>query len=173
MPKSELDASLSNILRHYQHNFSEKQYQDAYQDTDILMNAFGLTQALKQENKQFWGRQLGKCWESLVIALCEATCSAYIPAKRFGNEEPCDLFIGSDAIDTKYRVGSGDSGTLKKFKRNAELLLANEYRPVMLIVRENNLPAAMTAVNTGGWDILTGRDSFSYLEQQTGFDLYN
>lgn len=31
----------------------------------------------------------------------------------FGSDHPVDYFIGNLAIDAKYRIGSGDSGTLK------------------------------------------------------------
>ena len=168
----EISASLSSVLLHYQSDFSQKQYVDTLHNTDILMNAFGITQSLKRENKQYWGRQLGKCWESLVVSLCQLSCKDFRPPMRIGADEPCDLIIGTDAIDTKYRVGSGDSGTLKKLKNYAHLLIEHGFNPVMLFVRENNLPAAMTAVTTGGWEILTGKDTFEYLRQHTNFDLY-
>ena len=99
MTRSELDNKLSDILRRYQSNFSEKVYVDTYEATDVLMETFGVTQDLKRENKQFWGRQLGMCWQLLVIELCKHTCSDYADAIRIGNDEPCDLILGSDAID--------------------------------------------------------------------------
>jgi len=81
------------------------------------METFGVTQELKSENKQFWGRQLGMCWQLLVVELCKQNCSDYRDALKFGADEPCDLVLGTDAIDTKYRVGSGDSGTLKNINQ--------------------------------------------------------
>jgi hypothetical protein len=39
-----------------------------------------------------------------------------------GSDEFCDLVVGNDAIDTKYRIGSGDSGTLKKFRQYGQEL---------------------------------------------------
>lgn len=173
MTRSELDNKLSDILRRYQSNFSEKVYVDTYEATDVLMETFGVTQDLKRENKQFWGRQLGMCWQLLVIELCKHTCSDYADAIRIGNDEPCDLILGSDAIDTKYRVGSGDSGTLKKFREYGSLLKEYGYRPVLLFVREDNLPAAIRACETGGWTIYTGDSTFKYLQDKTGFDLYS
>ena len=38
-------------------------------------------------------------------------------AESFGADKPIDFIVGSYAIDTKYRIGSGDSRTLKKFKQ--------------------------------------------------------
>ena len=173
MTNSDIDKKLSIILKKYQGNFSEKVYVDDYDSTDVLMETFCVSQELKRENKQFWGRQLGMCWQLLVVELCRYTCADYGDALRFGSDEPCDLVLGSDAIDTKYRVGSGDSGTLKKFKQYGDLLKEKGYRPVFLFLREDNLPAAMTACQVGGWSIYTGKSTFDYLHDKTGFDLFN
>jgi hypothetical protein len=78
---------------------------------------------------------------------------------------------GKDAIDTKYRIGSGDSGTLKKFKQYGARLTKSGYRPVLLMLRNDNLPAAITACINGGWTVLTGEESFKYIFKITGFDL--
>jgi hypothetical protein len=172
MTNIDIDKKLSKILKKYQGNFSEKVYVDDYDSTDVLMETFGVTQELKRENKQFWGRQLGMCWQLLVVELCKNTCANYGEALRYGSDEPCDLVLGADAIDTKYRVGSGDSGTLKKFKQYGDLLKEKGYRPVFLFLREDNLPAAMTACQAGGWSIYTGKSTFGYLQDKTGFDLY-
>ena len=172
MTHTDIDKKLSAILKKYQGNFSDKVYVDDYDSTDVLMETFGVTQELKRENKQFWGRQLGMCWQLLVTELCKHTCADYGNALRFDADEPCDLVLGSDAIDTKYRVGSGGSGTLKKFKQYGALLKENAYRPVFLFVREDNLPAAMTACEAGGWSVYTGDSTFKYLQEKTGFDLY-
>ena len=177
MTHPELDEKLASILKRYQENFSEKIYADEYNSTDVLMETFGITQELKSENKQFWGRQLGMCWQLLIVELCKNTCPDFCSAIRFGNDEPCDLVLGSDAIDTKYRIGSGDSGTLKKFKQYGDFLKEKKrkekgFRPVLLFLRKDNLPAAMTACQTGGWTAFTGKDTFDYLKEKTGFDLY-
>ena len=113
-PCCDIDKKLSDILKKYQGNFSDKIYRDDFDCTDLLMEAFGITQELKRENKQFWGRQLGMCWQLLVTELCRNTCPDFSDAPGFGRDKLCDLVLGKDAIDTKYRVGSGDSGTLKK-----------------------------------------------------------
>jgi hypothetical protein len=111
------------------------------------------------------------CWQLIISKVAELYCVNYKPAFRIGKDEPIDLCIGEDAIDTKYRIGSGDSGTLKKFKAYGELLRNEGYRPTMLILREDNLDAAMTALHSGGWYIYTGKYSFKYITEKTGFNL--
>ncbi|MEN8216772.1 MAG: restriction endonuclease [Pseudomonadota bacterium] len=172
MTKQKIESKLSTILKKYQSNFSNKVYVDNYDSTDVLMDAFGVTQELKSENKQFWGRQLGMCWQLLVDELFKNTCQDYGTALKFERDEPCDLVAGTDAIDTKYRFGSGDSGTLKKLKQYGKLLADKGYTPVLLVVREDNLPAAMTACEAGGWTIYMGKQSFDYIQKQTHFDLF-
>jgi len=81
------------------------------------------------------------------------------------------LIVGDYAIDTKYRIGSGDSGTLKKFKAYGLLLREKGYEPVFLILREDNLPAAIQACNIGTWKVLTGKRSFQFIHEISGFDM--
>ncbi len=164
------EIRLKKILTKYQNSFVEKVYSDENNDYDILMKAFGITPELKRENRQYWGRELGKCWESLVIAACQNSDS-YQAALRIDADEPCDLRVKDYAIDTKYRVGSGDSGTLKKFKQYGPLLKEYGYKPIFLFLREDNLPAAMTACRKGGWEILIGDESFDFIKEISGFDL--
>ncbi len=171
MSKSKLEQSLSQILEGYQNSFLTKIYPEENDETDVLMKAFGITQELKSENKQYWGRELGKCWESLVKKTFSLKCRDFSPPLKFGNDEPADFFVGGDAIDTKYRVGSGDSGTLKKFESYGKLLLEKGYRPVFLFLRTDNLPSAISKCLAGGWLILMGDDTFKYIEDKTGFDL--
>ena len=173
MIKQEIESRLSSILERYQKNFSEKIYVDVYDSTDVLMDAFGITQDIKRENKQFWGRQLGMCWQLLVVELFRSTCPDFGGALKFGNDEPCDLVAGKDAIDTKYRVGSGDPGTLKKFRQYGKLLKDKGYNPVLLFVRGDNLPAAIRACEVGGWSIHTGKNTFDYIQTKTDFDMYS
>lgn len=164
--------SLDEILRKYQGSFTQKVYAEENEDTDILMDVFGITPELKRENRQYWGRELGKCWESLVVEACKG-CTTFQPALRIGDDEPCDLRIEKYAIDTKYRVGSGDAGTLKKFKQYGSLLHDHGYEPVFLFLREDNLPAAMTACERGGWSIYIGKQSFDFIKTISGFDMEN
>ncbi len=167
----ELKDKLGEVLDKYSKSFSDKVYTDDFNDTDVLMNAFGVTQELKSENKQYWGRELGKCWENLIRDLFEATCEDFEPPKRFGADEPADFFVGKDAIDTKYRVGSGDSGTLKKFEQYGIQLQEEGFRPVFLFLRTDNLKAALSKMNAGGWTILMDDATFQYIQEKTGFDL--
>ncbi|MDI9335413.1 MAG: hypothetical protein QM520_00045 [Gammaproteobacteria bacterium] len=100
MTHSDIDKNLSDILKKYQGNFSDKVYEDDDDSTDVLMEIFGITQELERENKQFWGRQLGMCWQLLVVELCKNTCSYFSGALRLGGNELCYLVLGTDAIDT-------------------------------------------------------------------------
>ena len=113
------------------------------------------------------------CWQHIVSTLCKARCSDYKPAQRFGADEPFDLVVGEYAIDTKYRIGSGDSGTLKKFKQYGPLLKKQGYVPVLLIVRSDNLGAAMTACVNGGWTVYHSSSAFDFIKRITNYDLYS
>jgi hypothetical protein len=166
-----LTTTLSQILSQYKTSFSDKIYGEENDESDILMDVFGITPKLKRENRQYWGRELGMCWQRLVIEVFKQTRPDFSPPLRFGADEPCDLIVGNHAIDTKYRIGSGDSGTLKKFKAYAPLLQENGYEPILLIIREDNLPAAITACKVGGWNIFTGDLTYAYIKEQTGFDI--
>lgn len=166
-----IEDKLNEVLGKYSQRFTAKKYSDDFNDTDVLMEAFGITQELKSENKQYWGRELGKCWENLLRDLFNITRDDFEPPKRFGADEPADFFCGNDAIDTKYRVGSGDSGTLKKFEAYGDLLQAEGYRPVFLFLRTDNLPAALSKMDAGGWVKYMGDDTFEYIKEKTKFDL--
>lgn len=167
----EVNKALLNVITDYYQSFSIKTYNPESIETDLLMEAFGITQKLKQENKQYWGRELGMCWQRLATSLCEMLCPDFKPALRMGRDEPCDFIIGKDAIDTKYRIGSGDSGTLKKFKTYGTMLREEGFTPILLFIREDNLPAAITACRKGQWEIYQGDESLAYLKDKTGFDL--
>lgn len=170
--KNEYEPSLESTLTRYQRSFRSKVHNDENNDSDVLMGVFGITPELKRENRQYWGRELGMCWQLLVSEVSRATRDDYKPAYRVGLDEPCDLIIGRYAIDTKYRVGSGDSGTLKKFKTYGPLLREQGFEPVLLILREDNLPAAIGACRKGTWKVLQGQDSFDFLLEETGVDLH-
>lgn len=161
------------ILERYYMAFKEKTYSVENNDTDILMDIFGITPELKRKNRQYWGRELGMMWQLIVTEICKNHCTNFHPALKIGNDEPCDLIIGKDAIDTKYRIGSGDSGTLKKFKQYGNLLKKCGYNPILLILREDNLSAAITACIHGNWTVFTGMKVFDYLFQNTCVDVYN
>lgn len=166
-----IENALDEVLEKYRASFARKEYNQENDDHDLLMDAFGISPSLKRENRQYWGRELGMCWQLLITALCRLTREDFGPALRFASDEPCDLTVGSVAIDTKYRIGSGDSGTLKKFKLYGPLLREHNYEPLLLIVREDNLPAAITACKKGGWRVITGNQSYKYVNDLTGFDV--
>lgn len=166
-----IQVELQLIFEKYQKSFSKKIYADENEESDLLMEVFGVTQELKRENKQYWGRELGMCWQLIVSKIAELNCGDYQPPVRVEGDEPTDFFIGTDAIDTKYRMGSGDSGTLKKFKKYGDLLKQQGYTPILLVLRTDNLPAAITACKTGGWDIYMGKDCLNYIKSKTGFDI--
>jgi len=165
------EENLLSIIQKYTENFSGKSYNDESEEIDVLMEAFGISQELKRKNKQYWGRELGMCWQLLVTEVFRNTCKYFSPAKRYGADEPADFFVGIDAIDTKYRVGSGDAGTLKKFKQYGEMLTSEGLNPIFLFLRTDNLNAAITACKVGGWTIYMGDESFEYIKSKTGFDL--
>jgi len=167
------EDEIKSILRQYQSSFTSKVYSDENNDHDVLMEVFGITPELKRQNRQYWGRELGMCWQLVVSALFNATRSDFAHGYSDGADELCDLMAGVDAIDTKYRIGSGDSGTLKKFKQYGKTLHGAGLNPIFLIVREDNLPAAITACNVGGWTVYTGNQSFEYINNMTGVDLYS
>lgn len=166
-----IENKLDSILSKYSSSFKEKCYKEESEETDVLMEAFGITQELKKENKQYWGRELGMCWQLIVTEIFRNFSDKFKPAIKYGDDEPADFFVDKDAVDTKYRVGSGDSGTLKKFKQYGQMLKQEGYNPVFLFLRTDNLPAALTACNVGGWQIYAGDGSFEYILKHTGFDL--
>jgi hypothetical protein len=165
---------LERVLRAHQAAFRDKEFTDAESDSDPLMDVFGITPSLKAANRQYWGRELGMCWQRLCVAVCSTYCKERYspPKKEYGGDEPYDLQVDKLAIDTKYRIGSGDAGTLKKFKTNGQLLRDEGLTPTMFILRSDNLAAAITACRTGGWDVRIGGETFSLLSSLTGgFDL--
>lgn len=166
-----LGEKLLPIIDRYYQSFSHKEYNEESEEIDVLMEVFGITQELKKENKQYWGRELGMCWQLLVTEVFKNHCKEYSPPKRYGDDEPADFFVGNEAVDTKYRVGSGDSGTLKKFKQYGDLFKNEGKVPVFLFLRTDNLKAALTACVAGGWSIYMGDESFKYIKRKTGFDL--
>jgi hypothetical protein len=168
-----INEALDDVIKRYQDSFTQKVYDGENDDTDPLMDVFAITPDLKRENRQYWGRELGMCWQLLVSEVFRHFRADFGPALRFGKDEPCDLTIGNIGIDTKYRIRSGDSGTLKKFRQYGGLLQQQGYEPVFLIVREDNLPAAINACIRGGWTVHTGDSTFDYVKIHSGFDLKN
>lgn len=171
MSDMEVDRKLDEVLSQYSRSFKAKSYEAENNDTDILMDVFGITPELKRENRQYWGRELGMCWQVLVTKVAEYNCADYQKALKVGRDSPIDLFIGKDAVDTKYRIGSGDAGTLKKFRMNGKLLIEQGYNPVLLILREDNLGAALNACISGGWKVYIGEETLAYIKTKTQYDI--
>ena len=161
------------IIKEYYIKFKAKLNQPSVENNDFdeLMNLFNISPELKRDNRQFWGRHLGKLWEKMVVELAKTHCQDFQPELKINKDQLCDLIIGSDAIDTKYRIGSGDSGTLKKLKDYGTILQKKGYNPIMLIVRDDNLPSAIAAAKSRGWNVLTDVESFSYLKEKIGIDI--
>ena len=168
-----IDESLDNLISRYQTSFTQKIYTGENDDSDPMMDVFAITPELKRENRQYWGRELGMCWQLIVTEVFRQSCNDFGPAIRIGTDEPCDFTIGTASIDTKYRIGSGDSGTLKKFRQYGELLVEYGYEPILLIARDDNLPAAIRACIRGGWVVHTGDSTFEFIKTHSGFDLKN
>ena len=91
-----LETKLRTILRGYRDSFSAKSYSEENDDSDPLMEVFGITPALKRESRQYWGRELGMCWQLLVTSVFAGHCKEYLPAMRMEDDEPCDCFVGFD-----------------------------------------------------------------------------
>lgn len=161
---------IKSVLTKYQEAFSKKEINSEEGYTDILMDVFKITPAIKDTNMQYWGRELGMCWEGIIKAVFSER-KDYGPGLKEGDDEICDCTIGKKAIEAKYRVGSGDSGTLKKFKQYAQRLKDAGFEPIMLFLREDNLPAAITASKNGGWTVIVGQNCFDFINAESAFDL--
>ncbi len=103
----------------------------------------------------------------------EIQCEDYQSALKVGSDEPCDCIIGTDAIEAKYRIGSGDSGFSKKTRQYGKDLIELKYSPVILILREDNSPSAISTCKKAGWNVLIDTQTFQYISDKANFDLYN
>ena len=159
------------IISQYFNSFLQKKFDKENSDHDLLMDLFGISPEIKREHSQYWGRELGMLWQLIVDGLAKTCCKDYEPALFIGGDQLCDLRIGNDAIDTKYRVGSGDSGKHKEFRRYGKILLEKQYRPVLLFLREDNLLSAISAATAGGWVVYNGKDTFAYIKTKIGVDI--
>ncbi len=153
---------LDTIFKTYQQKFQNRTEKVPENNPDILMEVFGITEEQKRKNLQYWHRELGMCWQKIITEVFREH-PEYSRAVQNGTQEPCDLVLKQWAIDTKYRIGSGDSGTLKKFRENAEYLRDLGYTPLLLILREDNLIKSVK-----GWEVLTGEESLRFVEEHSG-----
>ncbi|MCU0482274.1 MAG: restriction endonuclease [Anaerolineae bacterium] len=171
MSQEDVNNQLESIFKRYQQSFSDKIYAETNHDSDILMSVFGITPTIKQENRQYWGRELGMCWQLIVTAIFRHHHAGFGNALKLGDDEPCDFVFDKFAVDTKYRIGSGDSGTLKKFKQYGHQLREQGFEPTLLILRTDNLPSAITACHAGTWQVYIGGEAFTFIKTHTQFDL--
>ena len=166
----DINNKLKEIISSYQSSFSMKQYAEENNDIDLLMDLYNITPEIKRENRQYWGRELGMLFELLCTEIFRSS-PYFKPKERMGNDSPYDFIYKNMAIDTKYRIGSGDAGTLKKFRQYARDLKALGYIPVILLLRNDSLPAAITACINGGWIIYKGDECLNFIKENTNFNL--
>lgn len=166
-----LKKTIPNILNHYRESFSTKIHNEENIESDLLMEIFGITSKIKLENKQYWGRELGLCWQKIITEIIKTYRDDYIIPEKFGKQELFDTGFAQYAIDTKYRIGSGDSGTIKKFKEYAKKIKKIKKTPVLLILRTDNLEYSIKACQKAGWIAITGEQSLNFIKTETGFDL--
>ncbi|WP_314987748.1 hypothetical protein [uncultured Campylobacter sp.] len=168
----DVEQRIVESLKKYNTNFKTKQFTTKEMDTDILMDFFNISFETKAKNIQYWNRELGMIWELVTKYLFSLSpCFKTADSVDFGLDKPVDYFIGSLAVDAKYRIGSGDSGTLKKFKQYGEMLKNKGYVPTFLILRDDNLPAAITAAKNGGWNTIIKQDAFNFIISQCNIDI--
>jgi hypothetical protein len=110
-------------------------------------------------------------WQLIVTTIFRYHHRGFGNALRFGDDEPCDFIVDKFAVDTKYRIGSGDSGTLKKFRQYGHQLREQGFEPILLILRTDNLPSAITACRAGSWQVYIGEEVFNFIKEHTQFDL--
>jgi hypothetical protein len=66
---AELTSLLSVVIERYKSAFADKVYKEENNDHDVIMDLFSITPILKRENRQYWGRELGMCWQ-LIVCNC-------------------------------------------------------------------------------------------------------
>jgi hypothetical protein len=155
------------ILNEYQSKFQNKVQPNTNSSTDILMDCFNLSDIKKQENKQYWNRELGACWQKIVCAAFKDH-KGYQSSPKTG-KAPYDLIVDQYAIDTKYRIGSGDSGTIRKIRLYGDMMKELNHEPILLILRTDNLKGTINALKN--WTILTGEESFEFIQRLSGVDV--
>lgn len=177
--ETEAENEIIKSLNHYSKEFKKKRQQTGSlsKEHDLLMDVFNITPEEKQRNAQFWGRELGMLWQNIVKSVCKNSNVQYsgpitVTDPDGKSDEPCDLTVNDYAIDTKYRIGSGDSKFSKKFRPNFKIL-REQYKltPVLLILRDDNLPSPIHRAEKEGWIVKTGNDSFNFLKELTNYDL--
>lgn len=168
---TEIDHGLRRVLQSCKAAFDVKVFEDFDTGTDVLMDSLSVTPAMKAANRQYWGRQLGACWEALLRSVW-AERSPFVRFPKPGDPiYPCDIVSEGLAIDAKYRIGSGDSGTLQKLARNAKTLVTSNLQPILLVLRDDSLKSAISAAKAGGWKVVEGEAAFEFVHVTLGHDI--
>ena len=162
---------IKDILLDYQVRFSNKIYSQDNNDYDLLMDAFGISPKLKLENMQYWGRELGACLEKVMKTRMSKSKHYENPIKEKSGREPYDFQFRDRAIDVKYRIGSGDAGTIKKWTENAKDIIELGLQPTLLILREDSLESTVSACRRAGWDIYAGEEFYNFSKNRLDFNL--
>ena len=165
------EDQIKYILLDYQSKFSSKIYSQDNKDYDLLMDAFGISPKLKLENKQYWGRELGACLEKIMKTRMSKNIHYEEPIKEKSGREPYDFQFKDRAVDVKYRIGSGDAGTIKKWTENAKDIIELGLNPTLLILREDNLESTISACRRAGWDIFIGEEFYEFSKKEMDFNL--
>jgi hypothetical protein len=164
---------LETLLHSYSNSFKNKVFREVEEvEPDLLMEVFGINAILKNANRQYWGRELGKCWELLLLKTFQASKPDFFNLpRRIDGAEPYDFQYKHFGIDAKYRVGSGDSKTLKLFKANGDIIRNEGMEPMALFLRQDNLRSAMGNFRKGEWIVLQGQETFDFVHSETSIDL--
>lgn len=166
-----ITQKLDAIMAHSRERALDKHFAADDATTDLLMEAYALDPKTRHQHMQFWGQRLGLCWEGLVDTVFSTLRpDAHGDRIHYGRGELCDMVFGDDAIDTKYRIGSGDGATIRKFCRYGDMLREDGYRPVMLILRTDSLDQSIHRC-AHHWEIYQGDAAFDYIHEHTDYDL--
>lgn len=166
-----LSDELRLVLAQCRAGMDAKEYSEESTLVDPLMTALGVTLSDKRAHPQFFGQMLGMCWEQLVYRLLGETTPQFKPPVRVGRLEPCDFVLRDMAVDMKYRIGSGDSRTIRNIRRNGRFLTELGLRPHLAILRTDSMQSSLDSLRLGGWTILEGQETVDFVSRESGFDL--
>ena len=116
------------------------------------MRAFGITPELKRENRQYWDRELGMCWQLLVVELCKHAHENFAPALRFGDDE-----LGERARLVYSNLGQWLSET-------SESHVEEEYYRLGKLRHGEGIPLSQVVMAL----LLTRRNMWNYVESTGG-----
>jgi hypothetical protein len=164
-----MNNDLKNLVESYKLSFEKKILNHKHFKQDDIMNLFNKNQYDLLLNKQYWHREFGKFYEKYVKIIAKSKLK-YNDSPKYKKYDLCDLVIDNFAIDTKYRIGSGDSGTVRKLKFYGEQLIKLNYKPILLIFRDDNLEGTIKSLSKE-WNVLTGDNSNKFIIEHLDFDI--